>query len=134
MFLPVSCQQFILDNKSVEQLCCKISPRNKSKESEGNSPLLTGRYKQSFYAEEKRQGVSIPLCVFVYKGIPSDKHIYDILTIFIGSHVEQVDNNEIQAGVLCKPVLSRVVQWFLGGEEREADACTQKEYNSGLEC
>ena len=63
--------------------------------------------------------------LFINVYLPT-KHIYDILTIFIGSHVEQVDNNEIQAGVLCKPVLSRVVQWFLGGEEREADACTHK--------
>ena len=68
--------------------------------------------------------------LFINVYLPT-KHIYDILTIFRGSHVEQVDNNEIQAGVLCKPVLILVVQWFLGGEERGADAHIQKRLQWG---
>ena len=76
--------------------------------------------------------MSVFHCVYLFINVylPT-KHIYDILTIFIGSHVEQVDNNEIQAGVLCKPVLILVVQWFLGGEERGAGAHIQKKTTMG---
>ena len=63
--------------------------------------------------------------LFINVYLPT-KHIYDILTIFIGSHVEQVDNNENRAGVLCKPVLHCMILWFIGGRRFE-----KKEFGGG---
>ena len=87
---------------------------------------LERRCKNTIVLRKKSDEVSVLRCVYLFINVylPT-KHIYDILTIFIGSHVEQVDNNENRAGVLCKLLLYYTMavgggkvweEWGMGGD------------------